>query len=402
MHASPPASTPRSHVAAWILVAVLALGGLVATGLGSLRLAHGDFPSGTDLHLRWVEQRNVVHGQNPGTISADAVPPYEQPDQIEDGLLVSTSYPPYAYITQMPFVWLVPWPAARLVFLAWTLAALVLISCWAHAQFRSRDSATRTAAVLLPWAIWPTSYCLSGGQYAILLTALLAGAFLLLQRGREAWAGVAVAFALLKPTLIAPFLLIFLLDGRWLLLAVAAVINIAATFAAWAITRCDPLTLLRQAQAHVWHNRTTTQNLVTQLELHLPGFSPGLQTAITLAIGFAGAALIWLARRLGCGLLTQAGIAAVIALSWTYRKEYDAVLILFLVVALLRVALATGRGLARLCLVLMAAPLLTPFRLADHNSEILQGFELLTWLAAVACCLAWDRPAGFSSRRESA
>jgi len=398
MHASPP----RPHLAGWILVAILAVSGLVSAGLGSLRLAHGAYPSGSDFHLRWVEQRNVAHRQNPGTLSADAVPPYVAPDQIEDGLLVSTSYPPYAYITQMPFVWIVPWPAARLVFLAWTLASLGLISFWAYAQFCSREAVIRAIAALLPWAVWPTSYCLSNGQYAILLTALLAGAFLLLERGSEAWAGVAVAFALLKPTLILPFLVIFLLDSRWLLLLLAATINIAATFAAWALTRCDPLTLLRQAQAHVWHNRGSTQNLVTQLEVQLPGFSAGTQTGITLALGLVGAALIWLARRLGCGLVTQAGIAAVTALSWTYRKEYDAILILFLLVALLRVALATGRGVAWLCLALMAAPLLAPFRLADHNSPLLQGYELFTWLAAIACCIAWDRPADFPSRRESA
>jgi hypothetical protein len=118
-----------------------------------------------------------------------------------------------------------------------------------------------------------------------------------------------------------------------------------------------------------------------------------VETAVMAAVGVVGAGSIFLAWRLGCGTLTMFAIAAVTGLSWTYRKEYDAVVMVFLLVGLLAVVLKTNSGNAKAALFLCGIFLLLPFRLRDHNLLSIQFLELATWILGLITLMRYDRPA---------
>jgi hypothetical protein len=375
----------------WLLAAFLLLDGIASVSIGAVRLAHGRYPSGADIHLRWIEERNVAHGRDPATVSEDAAPPYVPSSNIHDGMMVSSWYPPWAFTTAFIFVPPVSWTAERWIFLGWCLAALGVLSLWTRVQFRPCGDYAARVAVLVPPALWSVSYCLSNGQYAIVIAGLLAGSFLLVERDRDAWAGVLAGIALLKPTLVAPFLLIFLLRGRWTVLFVAAAVDLVATLVTWRLTHLDPLTLIHESADHLKHSAVNSQNVVSFAVLAVSGGpNPALDFAATVTLGLLGAAVMFVAHRRGCGLATLAGIAAATSLSWTYRKDYDVVLIVFLVAATARVAMETRRLLPWLSLVVMCFVLMLPFRLQDHNQPWLQGLELLSWIIAAVACVRGD------------
>ena len=73
--------------------------------------------------------------------------------------------------------------------------------------------------LMLCFFFFPVWVALMQGQTSILLLAVLSLAFVCMKRGRDGWAGVFVGLGLLKFSLAAPLALIFLLKGKWRLVA---------------------------------------------------------------------------------------------------------------------------------------------------------------------------------------
>ncbi len=107
------------------------------------------------------------------------------------------------------------YPAAYLVFLACNIAALaicfILLRPW-----------MQNLRVIYPWlpfvlflGFLPVAYALIQGQDSILLTTLLAGAFVLLDRQHNFSAGILVGLALFKFSIVLPIALLFLIWRCW-------------------------------------------------------------------------------------------------------------------------------------------------------------------------------------------
>ncbi len=130
------------------------------------------------------------------------------------------------------------YPAAYLVFLACNIAALIIcfILLWPWMQN------LRVVSPWLPFAIFlgflPVAYALIQGQDSLLLTTLLAGAFVLLDRQQNFHAGILAGLALFKFPIVLPIALLFLIWRRWsFLLGFAAT---AITLAAISIALTGP------------------------------------------------------------------------------------------------------------------------------------------------------------------
>jgi hypothetical protein len=381
----------RSVWLTWALGLLLALDAAGCVGLGSIRLVWGKWACAEDLYLRWVEERNFVARRNPAFLSPDAVSPYvEQSAVRENGLLATVDYPPWAYVTELIFVPPLRWRIVRWVFFAWSALALIGLSCWTSLKFIQFGNFWRFAGALLPLSIWPVSHCLSIGQNAVIVTALLAASLVLLSRNWDVAAGILLGIALFKANIALPFFVVFLVLGRWRALAAAISLNALTTACAWLITGISPFVLIDQSLENAHRVQSASQNVVSKMILMTCGPNRAVELGVMAAVLLAGAGLMALAKKRGCGELTLFAIAAVIGLSSTYRKEYDAVIILFLFMSVPLVALRTGSPGAWLSFAFCGAFLFLPFRLKDHNLPAIEALELLSWIIALIVLLRLD------------
>jgi|GEM_PF-1268819 hypothetical protein len=377
----------------WTIGVLLALDAIGCVGIGARRLVAGKWPEAEDLNQRWVEERNLVARRNPAFPSPDAVSPYFDPTAVdENGMHTNVLYPPWAFVTELIFIPPLHWPMVRWIYLGWSGFALLALAYWASSAASPYGTFCRIGCALFPLAIWPVSYCLSNGQNAIIITALLAVSLVLLSRNWDVAAGVFLGIALFKPTIALPFFLAFLVLRRWRALAAAVSLNALTTAFAWLITRINPLVLMHQSLENAHRFQSTSQNLVTKLALMTCGSNRIVELGVMSAVLLAGAGLMALAKKRSCSELTLFAIASATGLTSTYRKEYDSVVILFLLIAVALVALKAGGPGAWLSFAFCGAFLFFPFRLKDHNLLAIEALELLSWIVALIVLLTFDRP----------
>jgi hypothetical protein len=124
------------------------------------------------------------------------------------------NHAPYEALLFAPLSWL-PYRSAYVVVLIGNLCLLALTCTMLQGYFEP----LRQVWSWLPEAIFacsiPTAVALFQSQDSILLFILISGAFVLLDRGKEAHAGALVALSLFKFQYAAPIALLFLIWRRW-------------------------------------------------------------------------------------------------------------------------------------------------------------------------------------------
>jgi Glycosyltransferase family 87 len=359
--------------------------------VGALRLARSPWPFAGDLYLRWTEERNFASGHNPASDSPDAIMPYFSPDSKINGILTAADYPPWSYASELVFVPPLPFKIVRLYFVGECLLSLGVMAYWAGKISAPYRQPWPAIAACLALSMASISYCLSNGQYAIIITGLLVCCLLMIQRGQHVAAGIFMGFALLKPSLSMPFLAVFLALRLWLPLMVALGLNVVSCLVEWAITGCSPMMILHQSSVNLRYWENTGHNFVTSMIALTANGNQLVEAAVMATVGLIGLGAIYFAYQRGCGVVTMFAIAAVTGLSWTYRKEYDVVAIVFLLVELLAVALKTRNRWAVASLIFCCLFVIPPFRMKDHNLLAMQFLELLSWLLGIWVLLQLDR-----------
>jgi hypothetical protein len=122
---------------------------------------------------------------------------------------------------------------------AWTAFGLALLALDLWMLWRLAPQLSRRDRVLLSLAfltLYPVSYGLELGQFSAVLVTAWTGAYLLLQRGRDAWAGVALAPLLIKPELLIPVALYLVWKRRWRVFAALLPATAAAIAGSIAVT----------------------------------------------------------------------------------------------------------------------------------------------------------------------
>ncbi len=271
------------------------------------------------------------------------------------------------------------------------------------------DRPARLFMGLVPWAAYAMRGTLVTGQFILHILAPAAAAVLLLHRrpaswGRDGTAAVLLVWALVKPSVGAPFVLLAALGGPprerlrptalivlgYVLLTLFAasfrepgVVSLVRTWAAAAVVQAAGGygTAGAYGSVHHW--------------LALAGLSRWNAAASLLPLGLLG---VWVARHRGTDPWLLLGVTSLVARLWTYHRIYDDLLVLPALVALHRLA-SRGRGgdpAAGLLLALSWAVAVAPARLfflpAPWDALYAEAVSL-TWVGTLAVLLHRARAA---------
>jgi hypothetical protein len=331
------------------------------------------FIDSSDLLRRWLEEQFVLRKQ-----IAD---PQVAATLIRSGVV----YPPWSYFSGALLLW-PPWPQVRVWFALVNFACLTWIVRFVAEYARDQSKLDRLLIALSVTAIAAICTTIGVGNYAVIVVALLVGAYQADQAGRPVLSGLLMGIALLKPQLSGPFLLVALVRGRFRALAAATIYLVVASAAIWAISRVDPVRMFFQSAGRAGGFANTTAGLLTVvLDLGVPYRYAAPLTAITCLAIFTP--LLWFYRDRSLMLLYA--IAAVTSRLWTYNLNHSNLILVFLLLALWRLAMENRDVRAGLMFLAVGASLWVPARLSD--SHLIQLAENLIWLGGVIGLMIFDR-----------
>jgi hypothetical protein len=359
MRPDDPARLPGRTRLVWrIAVAALILAGLGWLGLSAWQAVHSGRDA--DIHRFWIAAQYVRNDINPYPVAAVAVeraygrlgsrsdmpriyaiPRLTPADAGDDPRIPAkavpllaaegapeATYPPGA---QLVLALMLGWMPEGHVLWIWLIVNLVLLAGFAFLLCRKEPgTAGRTplavVAVVALLLVWPPSQkAVVAGQLCLLATVCLLLGLRWLGRHEYA-AGALLSFALIKPSLALPFLILPLVRGRWRALAVVAATQLAALAVQSYRCGCAPWTLLHQwldvASYMTQAGQLTLQDLVAGLHM------AGTPAAMALEGGFVLSALAWCwwNRRAPDHLLID--LLCFVAILWTYHSVYDFIIVL--------------------------------------------------------------------------
>jgi arabinofuranan 3-O-arabinosyltransferase len=257
-------------------------------------------------------------------------------------------YPPGAAVLGVPFILLGDFEARLAVRLV--LAAAVVVGTLVAARVFGHEPATWPAAVALLVVVCspPFHWGLLLGNVGLVMLLALALTLLLLLRGSPAAAGVVLGLSLALKPMLAPVLLVLLLDRRWRALAAAGVVAGGVTLVglAWSVdgpsfvTTTVPFLLGGQDEVTGQSNASI---LGVALQYGLRG--PFVAAARVIVLAAAVAAAWWLlrARHDLPSALTDASTVALLGAFLGLSVAFDHYALLLVPLA---VAAALGRSRA--------------------------------------------------------
>jgi len=366
------------------LAVIHPLRGLSALVLGSEK---GD---AVDLHLRWTEQHYFLRRINPFDVwmrspaasRAGVAMDTGRPSDIESDLgPTDPAHPPWGYVGGLAYLW-PDWPLVRSYYAGLNLLILVALAFWLYRAVRPLGKPVAWLAALGVPAMQGVCLTLEVGQYGILVTGLLAGSLLFLKRNEEILAGLFLGLALVKPTISAPFFLVFLCRRHYLACAVTLAYCGGASLVAWVVMGTSPLELLQQLHACGSSHANEGTFGIIQLVLSA-GVEQRRAVLAVMAVSLAllGTILIFRGRRIS--LDDAFALAAIAGRFWTYHRSYDNLMLLFLVVPLVdRIRMCRSPIPATVALLLVGLSLWAPSRFIE--SLPVQVLQHLIWLGAAA------------------
>lgn len=333
------------------------------------------------------------------------------------GHVISAIYPPATYALLWPFLGWLSFGVARWLWALLSIASIAYLAIVILRETDVRGPLERAVVVLVLLAMYPIGQTTGNGQVGVWVLAILLSALLSLQRSRRGLGSdLVVALCLLltlvKPTVSVPFLVVASLAGRGkrpVALAVAAYAGLTLLAAYF-----QPQGLI--ALIHDWLKVSSAQGAAhgPLYYADLPAWlgAAGLKQLIFPASAAVLAAFgywTWRHRRVDLWLLL--GVAGYASRFWAYHQSYDDIVMLFPMVALLRVATVNeenrGRQLAAaLLLAATVAVMLMPSGLYVLPGSLLRvsftTLETAVWLAGLGFLLIQVRathPRALTSKR---
>lgn len=320
------------------------------------------------------------------------------------GAMDNADYPPASYTMLWPLMGWMDLPAARWV---WAVSSMVMLG-WLGWIGVCESLATthweKAFIFLLPFALYPASATINMGQLAThVIPPLIVGLLLLVKGrnpsvGRDIVAAALVVFALVKPTVSAPFLWIAcFMPGRWrpallvsfgyMALALIATYfqsgNLMSLHIDWLDQAGTQLGTRGHANVHTW--------------LEAIGLSDWMLPASLVLLIATGA---WTLYHCQCDHHVDPwillSVAALVARFWTDHRMFDDLLIWVPMIALFRLAKALPFGqitqlTAVLLFILNWLALMAPARFLSEPLSLSSPLEIaikagqaLIWLSCLA------------------
>jgi len=338
---------------------------LLAKGVLQFALVPG---AGYDERLQWTSAQYYVHGVNPAPVSfyyqdvAHSTGRTDTPGYLPAvGWPQEVDYPPSSTLVQVALYGWPSLPLTRWIFVALNLAAAAVVGWWARSLIGGPGA---TGWLLAGLALLNLGYSqtLVNGNYGVLVVAALMLAFVLRQQ-RPVLAGLLLGLAFVKPTISAPFLILFAADRRYRALVVMTVFVMASVVLSVVLTGTGPLTLFRQSLEGT--ARFAQAPYAIWQVLRLAGTGTGTALAVNAAVFLVPfVVVVWRSMTRGtleASSLALAALAGVVARLFTYHNSIDNVVLTFLVLALSRVALDRHTASAAAVAASVVLSVLVPF-----------------------------------------
>ncbi len=367
-----------NHVIHYVLIAFLLSIAIIYCGTGFYRLGfNNNIAFACDLHLRWAENKAVVSGETPfqplSTLSD--MNHYElffnnvTEDWVNERSIPHAVYPPWSYSLSMLFVIPAQWSIARTWFTICCMISFVLIAWTSYSLMRAGFSRIDSGFFTLSlFANISIVYCLSNGQYGILIAALLLGCLYCWNTGHTRLAGIFLGFSAIKPQISLLFFLIPCVQKEWRLLCSAVIVVGLSTLFCCVMIDINPLTMLSVASHNAKNFIDTSQSFIPTMVSRFAG-----RTGILfLAISIFSFSTFFLYRFRHCHLLTLFAICSVGSVSWTYCKAYDYPVLIMLNLALLLSFAKTKSRHFIYCCFTLSLTMIVPLPMRYHNHLIIQ------------------------------
>ena len=378
--------------------------GLLLLSLYSLAVfsysVYGALTDAPDAKNFFITSKLLVSKIDPGRLSIDYIrntPHIDLPGLDQAG--GRSLYPPSTHILFIPFyAFLVSPELAMLSWLLWNLVCIGIIFYSIRGKFLSRSPVLHAYLLfLLIIGSYATKSCLRYGQTSLFCFAAFMVTLLL--RDRSKWlAGVAFAFALCKPTLMALFAVYFLCKKEYRLVLVALAVHLLITLGLSAWIGASPVSLINNYLEKVslltntypcalwWLYQVTGFSLISLL--HLFQFPTGGITIIRFLL-YAAAAL-YIYRQRQAEELRVLGLVGLISMFIDYHWHYDFVVLFLLFPFFIKQVPGTDRSKWALCyylgLLYMPDLMRTGDFLITHTNYLIAWHGIYTGLFLL---LAW-------------
>jgi hypothetical protein len=258
---------------------------------------------------------------------------------------VGTAYPPASFVFLWPFTGWLDVEAARWFWAITTVAALAWLIRLLIQSSGASSRLERLFIALIPLSMYATSATIGNGQFILHLFPPMLAGLLIVGRRQDDWrsdllAASFVLFALVKPTVAAPFFwIVMFVPGRWRPAALVVVGYLAVSLFAGSFQLSSFLDIQKDWARNgaigtsVGGANGGFANLSTWLT-RMGWGSWNVPVALFVLAGLG----VWTHRHRRCDLWILIGVAALVSRLWIYHRLYDDVLILLPMIALFRLA----------------------------------------------------------------
>lgn len=253
----------------------------------------------------------------------------------------NAAYPPASYVLGYPFVGWLDFTAARWLWAATSIVALVVLAILLVRASLATSRVEKVFVVLMLLAMNSTGVTIGNGQRILhLLPAILASLALLYRESRtllhELGGSALYLFALIQPAITVPFGWLVLFSPRgWRPVAVIGTAYVALTVFAKSFQSASLDTLLKDwiALSSFMASSNGYGNLSIWLaDLGLAEWSLAASLLVLLGLG------LWLYTHRSVDRWVLIGVTALVARFWVYHMLYDDVLVVLAMLALFRIA----------------------------------------------------------------
>lgn len=311
-------------------------------------------------------------------------------------------YPPASFAMLWP---LLGWLSVTQARWFWAFTSVVVVAITIFLLLRDSGARTnweRWFVVLLFLSMSGTAVTIGNGQFILHLVPALLAALLMLEtehRGvaRDFIGAALVTWFLLKPSVTAPFLWVFLFRWKhWRPVLLVLIMYAVLTLFAAAFRKESLLlvfeTFCRDSYLQVI-STPATRNISSLL------VNVGLEQWVTFASFIMFAALgVWIFYNREADLWILVGVSALVARMWMYHRVYDDVLIVLAELSLFRIArqsqLPVERTIAGALLGLCALAMLCPGWLLEEarpRAWIWDSSQVILWLMVLAYLMDYGR-----------
>ena len=329
-------------------------------------------------------------------------------------------YPPASYVLLWPLLGWLPLGVARWSWAVTSLAMLTWLILLIIVATGAQSNRERVFLAVLVLALNATGQAIGNGQLIVHALPMLLTSLILLQRPKRGWgtdciAAALMIWALVQPTIAAPFFLIVMFASRSWRPAVLVVVGYAAltVFAAAFQFQGDAIAAVRSWIDSVPRSVTFLAPGGPYANVHTWLFQVGFESLMFPAsLGILAILGVWIYRHRWADPWLLLGVTAIAARFWTLQRQYNDLVILIPMISLFMIARSSGslptwRVACGLLFSISVVVMLTPYRVylfwPSPWPALYELSHALTWLTMLALLLwyAYRTPWPAMSTRET-